>query len=1093
MTLPAHDTAGSPRHGAAASSGEAPAQRPQNRAIDAYPLSATQRGMLFHSLLQPDSGVYVVQLAFTLRGPLDEAAFDAAWQGLAARHDVLRTAFAWEKLAAPLQVVGAHVRLPVRVDTLAAADADAAMREWMDADRRRGFRLSAAPLMRVQAFRLGDDVHRVICTHHHILLDGWSLPLLLRDWQALYAAARAGRAADLPPAPRFRSHIDWLARQDRAAALDFWRAELADVLPDRAREGMADIGASASTCTALTLSGVDSDAIHALARSLRITTGCVLQGAWAVLRARLTGRDDIVSGLTRSGRPMSQPGADATVGLYITTLPMRLRIDPRQPLADWLQSLQTRLLAQQAHEHLAQADLPDTRGLYDSIVVIENYPLGSRATDAEGLALCDVQVVEQTHHPLNLFALPGERIELKLLHDAQRLDMPAARDMLDRLAALLRQFCARPEAALHRFDACADAATLQSGLSLTAARRPTQSAGQRIALQAAAQPAAIAVQDAQGAIDYATLYARAGLLASRLHALDIGRGDVVAICCRRTRELPLALLAVMRAGATWLPLDPAMPPARLRDMIEDSGARAVLQHAATADLLPFWRGARVDIDDAGAVAPVQAVSREASHGDDAAYLIYTSGSTGRPKGVLISQTNLANLLQGMQERLSLTAAPHWLAVTSPSFDIAMLELLLPLYCGGRVFVADEDTVRDGHRLGALLEREALTHMQATPAGWRLLLAAGWRGRRGLTALCGGEALDSALARDLLARVDALWNVYGPTETTIWSAALRMTPDLLTGTQAPIGQALANTSLHVVDAQGRPVPPGEAGELLIGGLGVSPGYHRRPALTAERFVPAPLAPPSPRPDSLTISPRVYRTGDRVRLRSDGLLDCLGRDDRQVKLRGYRIELDEIEARLRLLPGVDDAAVVLQGEGDDARLVAFHTGLASEAALRADLAEQLPPWMVPSRLQALPALPQTTSGKTDRRALQSMQASPAAAQQDARGDTERQLLALWRSVLGRDDVGVHDNFFDAGGHSLLALSVQGRLKTELGLELPLVDLFRLPTVAALARHVDAQRTASAAQADPAGSDDARLTGRQRLARRRMQQAAGTQVNG
>lgn len=1087
MTLPAHDAAGSPVHGAAMSSGGAVA-RPQNRVIDAYPLSATQRGMLFHSLLQPDSGVYVVQLAFTLRGRLDEAAFDAAWQGLAARHDVLRTAFAWEKLAAPLQVVGATVRLPVRIDALPAAEAEAALRDWMAADRQRGFKLSAAPLMRVQAFRLGDDHYRVVCTHHHILLDGWSLPLLLRDWQALYAAACAGRPADLPPAPRYRAHIDWLAGQDRAAALDFWRAELAGC---SAGEDGADGVASGDTgCAALRMTATDSAAVHALARSLRITTGSVLQGAWAVLRARLTGRDDIVLGLTRSGRPMSQRGADATVGLFITTLPLRLRIDPRQPLGDWLQVVQARQVAQQPHEHLAQADLPEARGLYDSIVVIENYPLGQRERSVDGLVLDEVAVTEQTHHPLNLFAVPGDRLELKLLHDRAVCDDAQADDLLDRLARLLRDFCADATQALQCIDPCADAAQAQKALSLSAQSPPSHSALQRIAGHATAAPQAVAVRDVDGDIDYGTLYARAGALAAQLRAHGVGRGDLVAVCCRRTRELPLALLAVMRAGAAWLPLDPAMPAARLGDMLDDSGAAALLGHDDCLAALPARALPRIAVDVGGAHADALPASHTDLALDDAAYLIYTSGSTGQPKGVRIDHRNLVNLLQGMQDRLSLQRSPDWLAVTSPSFDIAMLELLLPLYCGGSVFVADEHTVRDGHALAALVGRERISHLQATPAGWRLLLAAGWPGRHDLVALCGGEALDSALARELIERTDTLWNVYGPTETTIWSAALRITPDMLDGSRAPIGHALANTSLHVLDAQGRPVPPGGCGELLIGGLGVSPGYHRRPALTAERFVPNPL--PPMQDAGLTVAHRLYRSGDRVRLRADGLLDCLGRDDRQIKLRGYRIELDEIEAALRALPGVHDAAVVLRGEGDGARLVAFHTGPADGAALRAALGERLPSWMLPSAFHALAALPLTASGKTDRRALPAFEARADSPLQAPTSDTERRLLALWRSALGRDDVGVHDNFFDAGGHSLLALTVQGRLKAELGLDLPLVELFRLPTVAALARHVDALRTQSAPHAGDAAADDARQAGRQRLNRRRMQHAAGAQVN-
>ena len=1061
---------------------------PQVEAV--YPLTPTQRGLLFHSLLAPDSGVYGVQLVFELHGLLDSAAFDAAWQLLAARHAVLRTAFAWERLDAPLQVVGRQVRLPVvHEDWRADAQADARWQAWLQADRERGFELRRAPLARIACLRLEETRQRVVFSHHHLLLDGWSLPLLLRDWQAAYRAALAGAAPALPPAPSLQQHLQWQAAQDAAAAGAFWRTLLAGFdtpsTPGFVRATAAPGAAGRMPCVAQRR--LDGAVLQALARRARVTPGTVLQGLWALLLARSSGCADVVYGLVRAGRPPSRPDAAATVGPLLTTLPVRTRLPHAMPLAAWLRELQDAVLAQQPHEHAGPAEvqraaaaLAPGQPLFDSVVVIENYPAASPQHDAP-LRLGAVQVHEATHYALSLYAVPGAALELRLLADPARVAAADAEACLERLAALLQQAAADPARPLGTFGL--DDAPLRAALAAAdrAAQQPAPAwlTPQAIAAAAQAQPEAVALVDERGALGRAGLQALAARIAARLQAQGVQPGDCVGVALPRGREMVAALLAAWRLGAAYLPLDAGHPPARLQQLLADAAPRTLLLNAATRDAFAAWPGARCDLDaPAPDRAPPAPVALQAA---SPAYLIYTSGSTGTPKGVWVGHGALANLLAAMNRRIGLDTGARWLAVTTLSFDIAALELFGPLQAGACCVIAGEAEARDAERLAARIAAERIDTLQATPSTWRLLVAAGWRAPRDFRLLCGGEALDRPLARALAQDGAALWNVYGPTETTLWSTALHLTPALLaedSGT-LPIGGALDNTTLRVLDPLLRPLPPGVPGELAIGGAGVALGYHRRAALNAERFVPDPLGPRS--------GAWLYRTGDRVVQRADGLFHFLGRFDHQVKLRGQRLELGEIEAALGAHAAVQQAAAALHGEGAAQRLLAYvvaQPGVDADAlprGLAAHLRERLPAALLPAAIHLLPSLPLNANGKLDRRALQ----PPAAARTAlpaAATPLQAELLALWRELLQQPALGLHDTFFEAGGHSLLLLTLQGRLRERLGRELPLVELFNHPTVASLAERLAAAEAAPAAGAEAELA--ARAAGRERLLRRRQE---------
>ncbi len=568
--------------------------------------------------------------------------------------------------------------------------------------------------------------------------------------------------------------------------------------------------------------------------------------------------------------------------------------------------------------------------------------------------------------------------------------------------------------------------------------------------QAKETPAALAVGFEGETLTYAELNARANRLAHHLRGLGVGPEVMVGLCVERGIDMVVGLLGILKAGGAYLPLDPGFPPARIAFMLRDANVPVLVTQESLQGQLDAAsaRVVRLDLDrDAIDRSPANDLEQGAT-ADNLAYVIYTSGSTGTPKGVMIPHRALTNFLLSMREQPGLAAHDTLLAVTTLSFDIAALEVFLPLVCGARVELASRETASDGARLIERLSATQATVMQATPASWRLLLDSGWEGNAGLTVFCGGEALTRDLAERLLSRAGAVWNLYGPTETTIWSTLAKVE----TGQGAvPVGRPIANTRAYVLDAHLRPVPVGVAGELYVGGLGLARGYHARPGLTAEQFVADPFSGES--------GGRLYRTGDLARYRPDGVIECLGRVDGQVKIRGYRVELGEVESALLSHPEIREAAAAARDESTgEKRLVGYvvpRGAAPSEAALREWLKEKLPEYMIPSAFVVLDAMPMTPNGKIDRKALPDP--DPAAADGPAsyvppRGPIEEALVAIWSEVLGRSRVGVHDNFFEMGGHSLMAAQLLSRVRETFGVEPPLNDFFEAPTVSGLGRLVE-----------------------------------------
>jgi amino acid adenylation domain-containing protein len=1033
---------------------------------DIYELSPMQHGMLFDSVTEGDSGMYLIQLEYALRGELRAEDLEEAWRRAAARHAVLRTSFHWDGMQKPQQVVHAEAPLTLAVHDwreIAPEEQERRFAEHRREDRARGVDFEQPPLMRLALFRMGPDSHRLLWTVHHILVEGWSASLILEDVLAVYRSLRAGNGAAGPALPErrpYRDYISWIQQQDPARAEAHWREELRG-LRDVTVLGIDHAPADAQGAVTeydereMSLSPEASRALQELARGNRLTLNTVVQGAWAVLLSRYADTEDVVFGTIVSGRSVPVEGIEAMVGLFINLMPARARVPGAQPLSSWLRDLQTRQASQRAYEHVPLVDIKRWSEvgagmpLFESLLVFENW--AGDLTSAQWDTDLQVTGVRGYHgspgHPVMAVVVPGPRLSVRLTYDRRRFRADAVDRLLANLEALLVAFPQDPERRLADlpFPSPVESARLDE-LNRSAVTDPgADPVPRRIAALAAQHPGRPAVTDRDRTLTYGELVERAGRIAGALARRGVGRGDRVAVCLERGSDLVAALLAVLRRGAAYVPLDPAYPAARIRFIRDHSSPAVTLTGRAVAAQLFEQEDASVllldgdeSFDAAADGAPGGGIT-----GDDPAYVIYTSGSTGEPKGVSVPHRALTNFLESMRAEPGLAADDVLVAVTTLSFDIAGLELWLPLTTGAHVVIAGREDVVDGERLAAMLEESGATVMQATPATWRLLLDSGWTGRPGLKALCGGEALPPELAAALRPRCHELWNLYGPTETTIWSTTRRVDDD----GPVTVGGPIAATQIHVLDGRLRRVPLGVAGEVYIGGDGVAHGYFRRADLTAERFLPDPFGGRA--------GARLYRTGDIGRRLPDGDVQILGRTDHQVKVRGFRIELGEIEATLARHPSVHEAvALAREDSPGDVRLVAYVVGAngAAPAAgeLRRHAAEALPDYMVPAAWVTLDKMPRTPNGKVDRRALP----APDGARADLgagfvapRTPVEETVAEIWQSVLEVDRVGVRDNFFDLGGHSLLLMPVIDQLKKRLGVKLRPGELV-LPTLGQLA---------------------------------------------
>ena len=1031
-----------------------------------YPLAVAQERFWFLNRLHPESPADNVAVALRLDGRFDGDAYQRAWDRILARHDILRTRFVVER-DQPVQIVGPAAHAVIRQVDLAAssssgeAEAEALAAAAIEADR--PFDLAVPPL-RLTVYRLSETAHIILVVFHHIVCDLWSIGVLSRELAEGYSAAVESRSPQFLPVP-FQyvdyavCHRQWIDGPALTAQFDYWRRRLSGlVVHELPADGLATRGAGEGATGAVALPPDLIREVKALASREGVTPFMVLAAAMFLLIGRYTGESEVVVGTPIANR--TRLDLKALVGTFVNTLVLRAELSDLGTFRELLSRTREVALGAFAHQdvpfHRLVTDLGADRAAgrrppFQVLFNVHNAPV--RFPDLPGLGVAHVPLPRRAaQFDLSVSVDTDVLQQVGYSYDTSRFKAATVEQFVAHYVSVLRAVTRRPETALSDIDLLpSDERASMVRPAPPAAPPASETIVDRFEGQVALQPHAVAIASGDEQISYRGLDARVATIAGRLRARGVGPGTLVGVCLHRGVNLVATLLAVMRCRAAYVPLDPSFPRERLTFMVRDSGLALVVTDPELAGLLPpdaalAFIGAMLE---PAAEAPDAAPIPDRMDPDDLAYVIYTSGSTGVPKGVEVSHRSLANVLVSMADRPGLAHGDRLLAVTTISFDIAAVEIFLPLLVGATIVMATGNDSRDPTRLAALLGDGGITVMQATPSTWRMLIDAGWRGHPDALAIwSGGEALSRELAEALLRRGRAVWNLFGPTETTIWS-----TVESVTSGTGPvgIGNPIANTDLQILDDQRRPTPVGVPGELYIGGVGVARGYRNRPELTAERFVASAVA----------AGERLYRTGDRVRRLPDGGLHWLGRFDSQVKIRGHRVEIGEVEACLERVPDVGNGVVVaLADRHGEYSLVAFVVGSGGgdvdTRAVRDHLARALPNYMVPSRVELLQALPMTPNGKVDRAALVRIANADAVVEnRPPASETERRLCAIWADVLGAQTVGVDEDFFDLGGHSLLAVRLVSAIERELGQSLSVATMLDLRTVRQLAWFVDRSR--------------------------------------
>jgi amino acid adenylation domain-containing protein len=1028
-----------------------------------------QEGMLLHSLFSEQVGMYVQQMSARFSHELNVIAFEQAWQRIVERHDILRTSFHWDGLEKPVQSV--HSAVDIVLERHDWSDLTSVEQEWrLDAflvsDSNIGFVVDRAPLMRLTLFKMGDSDYRFVWSYHHALLDGRSRILVLKELFALYDAINQGRSLELKPPFPYRDYIAWLQTRDMSKAEEFWKGFLEGfTTPTRLAVAGPSISAAPNTDRVEILSRLSGDltsTLLALAKRNRITLNIILQGAWALLLSSYSNQDDVVFGVTRACRRLFGGEPGEMVGLFINTIPVRVRLSHDDLLIPWLKSLRSQHISVRDFEHtpliLIQgwSQAPKGTSLFESIFVFENFSFNSALRSLGGeWEKREFRMSQRANYPLLLAADLESELLLRLEYERNRFSEQTMSRLFQGLQTLLQAIAETPDRRALDLDVLSPEQRHQILVEYNDTYRDYAGDGlvhELFENQTLLNPDRTALVFEEEQLTYKELNERANRLAHHLIGKGVGPEDVVALAVPRSPEMIVSLLGILKAGAAYLPLDTDYPAERLAFMLRDAEPALALTIDAVARQLEAEVGilaldrpeVKVELNQAPSHNPIDAERASSLFPHSAAYIIYTSGSTGTPKGVVISHCGIPSLAIAQIERFALTPGSRVLQLASSSFDAVVMELLMAFGAGAALALPDPGPIA-GDLLAGLLIDQRISHALIPPTTLASIPISGMPDLQ--TLIVGGEACSAELV-SRWSEGRRMINAYGPTEATVCAT---MSAPLSGRVEPPIGGPINNTRVYVLDRNLRPVPVGAPGDLYIAGAGLARGYLKRPDLTAERFVADPFGEPGT---------RMYRTGDLARWRADGELEFVGRTDQQVKIRGFRIELGEIEAVLRECPEVREAVVVAREDRQgEKRLVGYIVAKPegtelSVSELRSYLKRCLPEYMAPSSFMFLNQMPQTVNGKLDRQSLPAIRFEELNHEDYVapRNPTEELIAGIWAGVLGIEQVGVFGNFFELGGHSLKATQIASRLRNTFNIDLPPSTIFEAYTVAGLAEVVE-----------------------------------------
>ncbi|MDX1694405.1 MAG: amino acid adenylation domain-containing protein [Ketobacteraceae bacterium] len=1044
-----------------------------------YPLSPVQEGMLFHSLYEPGSWVYFDQVSVDLGSDVNEELLFKAWEEVISRHDILRTGFLWEGVRQPLQVVHESIDLPLqRYDwsRFSEAEAQEKLARFMVDDRNFGFNFRKPGVLRLTWIKLPNGRHQLIWSFHHILLDGWSMPVVFKELFACYEQLVKGNDVQLPGAPRYQDFIGWLQSRDKKAEDEFWSRYLSGFsapTPIPLKNSPAVVAlksreedSAARYCEReIKVSGELLDTLQSLAKEQRLTLNHVLQGVWGALLNRYSGEEDVLYGTTVSGRPADLAGVENMVGLFINTLPLRMFVDNDLPFMEWLQRVQDQQVEMKRFESSSLVDVQkhsqvsSKQALFESILVFENYPIDESLEDSQSLLdVGDIEAFQQTNFPLTLVAIPGRDLIVRFSYDSHLFEHDTIDRMLSHIEEALKHVAKEPEVPVgdinilsgqerekvlhdwnHTFRAFPDESTLAELFESVVARHGDL-------------PAAIH-DDRQ--LSYRDMNRQANRLAHYLIARGLQAGQPVATCFDRSFQMLVSVMAILKAGGAYVPIDPSYPEDRVKYMLDDTRAPVLLVDAQYENRFGYLETTQV-VNYQDVQAELSGFSEENPNvampegGNSLALIVYTSGSTGKPKGVLVPQRGAARMAINTNY-MDLKPGQRLTHAANLSFDATTFELWAALLNGCALVIVDKETVLSADAFSRLVAQHKPNLVFLTTALFHVLSKQVPSMFAGLDYLMfGGEACDPNLVRDLIEsehRPKRLMNFYGPAENSTYATYYEIREVLPGTTTIPIGYPVGHSTVYILDSKQRPVPFGVPGEIYCGGKGVAKGYQNRPDLTAAVFMDDPYCE--------VPGYGMYKTGDLGRMMPNGEIEILGRADDQVKIRGFRIELGEIETALTSMDSISDTCVVArQDQAGNKQLVAYCESPAGAepdvAAIRAKLKQMLPDFMVPAAYVFMDRLPITPNGKFDKRALPDPDpdAFQVAEYVAPRNNVEEAMVAIWQDVLGLPQVGIYDDFFELGGHSLLITKVSSRIKEHLNVELPLRTLFEVPTIAALA---------------------------------------------